>query len=77
MHPTIRAFRFKGTADGVWLSSPRGVVRAEIDKGGSRRGDLSLFIGAVVTSVIVVLLVYATRRIIERGRLSLEPSFPR
>ena len=34
-------------------------------------------LAAVVTSVIVVLLVYASRRIIERGRRLLEPRFAR
>jgi hypothetical protein len=39
--------------------------------------ELSLFIGAVVTTVLVVSLVTTSRRLIERGRRMLEPSFAR
>ena len=41
------------------------------------RSELSLFIGAVVTTVLVVLLVNTSRRLIERGRQLLEPRFAR
>jgi hypothetical protein len=39
--------------------------------------ELSLFVGAVVTAVLVVSLVTTSRRLIERGRRLLEPRFPR
>jgi hypothetical protein len=39
--------------------------------------ELSLFVGAVVTAVLVVSLVITSRRLIGRGRRSLESRFPR
>ena len=54
-----------------------GAVGGLLGKAAGAGSELSLFIGAVVTSVIVVLLVSASRRIIERARSSLQPRFPR
>jgi preprotein translocase subunit SecY len=54
-----------------------GLIAGLVAKAGGAGSGLSLFISAVVTAAIVVLLVYATRRITERGRRSLEPRFAR
>jgi hypothetical protein len=62
-----------GVIDAV-LAGVFGGLLAEAAGAGS---GLSFSIGAVVALVIVVLLVFETRRIIERGRDSLQPSFPR
>ena len=45
----------------------QGVVGGLIAKAVGAGSELSLAIGGVVTSVVVVLLVYVSRRIIERG----------
>src|SRR5215218_10409083 len=50
-----------------------GVVVGLVANAVGAGSELSLFIGAVVTTVLVVSLVNASRRIIERGRRLLEP----
>ena len=54
-----------------------GVVGGLVAKAAGAGSELSLFIGAVVTTVLVVLLVYADRRIIAHGRRLLKPRFAR
>jgi hypothetical protein len=62
---------------GVIDAALAGVLGGLVAKAVGAGSELSLVIGGVVTSVIVVLLVYASRRIIERGRRLLEPRFER
>ena len=54
-----------------------GVVVGLVANAAGTGSELSLFIGAVVTTVLVVSLVTTSRRLIERGRRMLEPSFAR
>ena len=54
-----------------------GVVVGLVANAAGTGSELSLFIGAVVTTVLVVSLVNTSRRLIERGRRSLEPRFAR
>ena len=54
-----------------------GVVVGLVANAAGTGSELSLFIGAVVTTVLVVSLVNASRRLIERGRRLLEPRFAR
>ena len=54
-----------------------GVVAGLVANAAGTGSELSLFIGAVVTTVLVVWLVNTSRRLIERGRRLLEPRFPR
>ena len=54
-----------------------GVVGGLVARAAGAGSELSLFIGAVVTTVLVVSLVNTSRRLIERGRRSLEPRFAR
>jgi hypothetical protein len=79
-HTEIRLYRLLagtsmlvGAIDAALAGVFGGLVAKTIGAGS----ELSLFIGAVVTSAIVVLLAYESRRIIERGRRFLEPRFPR
>jgi hypothetical protein len=62
---------------GVIDAALAGAVAGLIAKAVGAGSGLSLFIGSVLTSAIVVLLVYASRRVIERGHRLLEPRFPR
>jgi hypothetical protein len=54
-----------------------GVVVGLVANAAGTRSESSLFIGAVVTTVLVVSLVNTSRRLIERGRRLLEPRFAR
>ena len=54
-----------------------GVVVGLVANAAGTESELSLFIGAVVTTVLVVSLVNTSRRLIERGRRLLEPRFAR
>jgi hypothetical protein len=54
-----------------------GVVVGLVANAAGTGSELSLFIGAVVTTVLVVSLVNTSRRLIEHGRRSLEPRFAR
>ena len=54
-----------------------GVVVGLVANAAGAGSELSLFIGAVVTTVLVVSLVNTSRRLIERGRRLLEPRFAR
>ena len=54
-----------------------GVVVGLVANAAGTGSELSLSIGAVVTTVLVVSLVDTSRRLIERGRRSLEPRFAR
>ena len=54
-----------------------GVVVGLVANTAGTGSELSLFIGAVVTTVLVVSLVNTSRRLIERGRRLLEPRFAR
>jgi hypothetical protein len=54
-----------------------GVVVGLVAKAVGAASELSLSIGAVVTTLLVVLLVNTSRRLIERGRRLLEPRFAR
>ena len=65
------------TLVGVIDAALAGVFGGLVAKALGAGSALSLFIGAVVTSLVVVLLVEADRRIIERGRRLLEPRFAR
>jgi hypothetical protein len=62
---------------GVIDAALAGVVGGLVAKAAGAGSELSLLVGAVVTSVIVVVLVYASRRIIERGHRLLAPRFER
>ena len=62
---------------GVIDAALAGAIVGLLARAAGAGSDLSLFIGAVLTSVIVVLLVYATKKVVERGRSSLQPRFPR
>jgi hypothetical protein len=54
-----------------------GVVVGLVANAAGTGSELSLSIGAVVTTVLVVSLVNTSRHLIERGRRSLEPRFAR
>ena len=54
-----------------------GVVVGLVANAAGTGSELSFFIGAVVTTVLVVSLVNTSRRLIERGRRLLEPRFAR
>ena len=54
-----------------------GVVVGLVAKAVGAASELSLSIGAVITTLLVVLLVNTSRRLIERGRRLLEPRFAR
>jgi hypothetical protein len=54
-----------------------GVVVGLVANAAGTGSELSLVIGAVVTTVLVVSLVNTSRRLIERGRRLLEPRFAR
>jgi hypothetical protein len=76
----VRLYRLLASTSmlvGVIDAALAGVTGGLVANAVGARFELSLFIGAVVTSAIVVLLVYASRRIIERGRRLLEPRFAR
>lgn len=79
-HPEIRLYRLlAGTSMlvGAIDAALAGVLGGLVAKTMGAGSELSLFIGAVVTSAIVALLAYVSRRIIERGRRLLEPRFAR
>jgi len=54
-----------------------GVVVGLVANAAGTGSELSLFIGAVVTTVLVVSLVNTSRRLIKRGRRLLEHRFAR
>ena len=54
-----------------------GVVVGLVANAAGTGSELSLFIGVVVTTVLVVSLVNTSRRLIERGRRLLDPRFAR
>jgi hypothetical protein len=58
-------------------STLAGVIVGLVANAAGAGSELSLFIGAVVTTVLAVSLISASRRIIERGRRLLEPRFAR
>ena len=72
-----RLFASTSTLVGVIDAALVGVVGGLAAKALGAGSGLSLLIGAMLTSVLVVLLVDADRRIIERGRRRLEPRFAR
>jgi hypothetical protein len=79
-HTEIRLYRLlasTSTVVGVIDAAIAGVIGGLIARAAGAGSVLSLFVGAVVTAVIVVLLVYASKRIIEGGRGLLQPRFPR
>jgi len=79
-HTEIRLYRLlasTSTVVGVIDAAIAGVIGGLIARAAGAGPVLSLAVGAVVTSVIVVLLVYASKRVIEGGRGSLQPRFPR
>ena len=65
------------TLVGVIDATLAGVVAGFVAKTVGAGSELSILIGAVVTTALVVVLVNASRRIIERGRRMLEPRFAR
>ena len=73
----LRLLSSTSTLVGVIDAALAGVVGGIVAKAAGAGSELSLFIGAVVTTVLVVLLVYADRRIIGRGRRLLKPRFAR
>ena len=73
----LRLLSSTSTLVGVIDAALGGVVGGIVAKAAGAGSELSLFIGAVVTSVIVALLVYADNRIIGRGRRLLKPRFAR
>ena len=79
-HTGIRLYRLlSGTSMlvGVIDAVLAGVFGGLVASAAGAGSELCYLIGAVVFSVIVVLLTYETRRVIERGRDSLQPGFPR
>src|SRR6476646_782188 len=73
----LRLIASTSTVVGVIDAALAGVVGGLVAKVAGAGSELSLLIGAVVTSVVVALLVHADRRIIARGRRRLEPRFAR
>ena len=73
----LRLIASTSTVVGVIDAVLAGVVGGLVAKVVGAGSELSLLIGAVVTSVVVALLVHADRRIIARGRRRLEPRFAR
>jgi hypothetical protein len=75
-----RSYRLIGetsTLVAVINAALAGVVVGLVANAAGTGSELSLFIGAVVTTVLVVSLVNTSRRLIERGRRLLEPRFAR
>jgi len=75
--PFYRLLGSTSTLVAVINAALAGGVGGLVAKAAGAGSELSLFIGAVVTTALVVLLVYADRRLIGRGRGSLESRFPR
>jgi hypothetical protein len=73
----LRLIASTSTVVGVIDAVLAGVVGGLVAKVVGAGSELSVLIGAVVTSVVVALLVDADRRIIGRGRRRLEPRFAR
>jgi cation transporter-like permease len=73
----LRLIASTSTVVGVIDAVLAGVVGGLVAKVVGAGSELSLLIGAVVTSVVVALLVHADRRMIADGRLRLEPRFAR
>ena len=65
------------TLVGVVNAALAGVVAGLVARTAGAGPGLSLVIGAIVTAAIVVLLVYVTIRVMERGRRLLETRFAR
>ena len=75
-----RSYRLIGetsTLVAVINAALAGVVVGLVANAAGTGSELSLVIGAIVTTVLVVALVSMSRRLIERGRRLLEPRFPR
>ena len=75
-----RSYRLIGetsTLVAVISAALAGVFVGLVANAASTGSELSLVIGAVVTTVLVVALVSMSRRLIERGRRLLEPRFAR
>ena len=78
--PGSRSYRLIGetsTLVAVINAALAGAVVGLVANAAGTGSELSLFIGGVVTAVLVVSLVTASRRLIERGRRLLEPRFAR
>ncbi len=76
----IRSYRLIGetsTLVAVITAALAGVVVGLVARSAGAGSELSLVIGGVVTTVLAVALVNASRRLIERGRRLLEPRFAR
>ncbi len=73
----LRLLASTSTVVGVIDAALAGVVGGLVAKVVDAGSELSLLIGAVVTSVVVALLVHADRRMIASGRRRLEPRFAR
>src|SRR6188472_1013020 len=75
-----RSYRLIGetsTLVAVITAALAGAVVGLVANAAGTGSELSLFIGAVVTTMLVVSLVNMSRRLIERGRRLLEPRFAR
>jgi hypothetical protein len=75
-----RLYRVLGstsTVVGVINAALAGAIGGLIARSAGAGFGLSLFVGAVVTLMVGVLLVYAEQRIVERGRGLVHPRFPR
>ena len=73
----LRLIASTSTVVGVIDAVLAGVVGGLVAKVVGAGSELSLLIGAVVTSVVVALLVHVDRRMIASGRRRLEPRFAR
>jgi hypothetical protein len=73
----LRLIASTSTVVGVIDAVLAGVVGGLVAKVAGAGSEVSLLIGAVVTSAVVALLVNADRRIIASGRRRLEPRFAR
>lgn len=72
-----RVLASTSTVVGVINAALAGVIGGLVARSAGAGFSLSLLVGAVMTTVMVVLLVYAERRIVERGRGLFHPRFPR
>ena len=73
----LRLIASTSTVVGVIAAVLAGVVGGLVAKVVGAGSELSVLIGAVVTSVVIALLVHADRRIVAHGRRRLEPRFAR
>ncbi len=72
-----RVLASTSTVVGVINAALAGVIGGLVARSAGAGFRLSLLVGAVVTSMVGVLLIYAERRITERGRGLVHPRFPR